>query len=990
MSLVTLRKSLLVRQARLPLLAALLAIALALAATPVLAAERYVFPGSGNVANCTTPAAACDTISAAIADADPGDEIRVAEGSYSEPEILVNKDVTIIGSFDVDGGFTESNVAATPTILDGEGTHRLFRVTANGAEIRNFILRNGNATTSANNAHRGGGILIVNATTTLEGLTIRNNVASDVNVGSMGGGIAFLGNGTLEIRRSLILSNTTLGLGGGVAINPAAGQDPIVNIRASVIAHNAAGEGGAFATGGSGRSIISFFHTTMADNNAGTTPADEAIFMTGGEAAEANSLNFSHSLLTGNNTALRSNTAVTPQMLSTGLLMDPGVVNDWEGNVPVLNPATRRPLPFANPAAGDYHLVAGSPAIDIAGNTAKVDIEGRQRVNSSDCTPFSKCPLGRSDDYGAYEFVYSAPVIRYVSAQGGSDAINNCMNSALPCATLENANKIVLGGDEIRVAIGEYTDGDSTCANSAIICVRQGITLTGGFTTTNWNTPSTNPALTVLNGQDTRQGIQVDYDYPEGSALLQNFSVRNGYSLVRGGGIAVNTNNIGPAQNLTIRNCRVEDSRGDNDGDGGGIFALAPVGLVVQGCTLSGNSVPDGRGGGLAITDANGVATYTLSSLLVFNNQANRPDETSVNGGRGGGIFLEGVGTLRESEVYRNSATFSGGGVSTGSNGAHPTLDRLYIYENEAGVGGGFSIFLTGGANLYNSLLVGNKTSSAVGLKTGQTGNDLFLGGNAIHTPDTGVPDEPLNVINVTIADNVGAVPEAVAISGLADEQNSRIHNFVNVLISGNEVGIKSDAQGEAVANLTKVLITNDVTTKVQGFTGARLTGAPLNGVRGFVGPDDYRLKSDADGVDDGDTVPGIVQDLNGESRPAGPAFDIGAYETTSVVEKQNQTITFAAITNKVLADSPLTVQPTSSSNLPVMLTSETLAVCTVAPSGNSYQITLLAEGTCRLRANQPGNATFNAAPAVTRSFEVGADVVPKDELRLPALEKQP
>jgi hypothetical protein len=121
-------------------------------------------------------------------------------------------------------------------------------------------------------------------------------------------------------------------------------------------------------------------------------------------------------------------------------------------------------------------------------------------------------------------------------------------------------------------------------------------------------------------------------------------------------------------------------------------------------------------------------------------------------------------------------------------------------------------------------------------------------------------------------------VPEAVKVEGLADINNTRIHTFTNVLISGNETGIKSD--GNAVARLVKVLITNDVTTKLDGFTNERLSGTPLDGVAGFAGGGDYHLVPGADGVDDGDTVPGITQDLDGINRPAGPAFDIGAYET--------------------------------------------------------------------------------------------------------------
>ncbi|MCC6457631.1 MAG: hypothetical protein IT328_21930 [Caldilineaceae bacterium] len=981
MTLFRVRDSYLFRCSRALCIAPLLALLTAFMATPVQAAIRYVRPDTPNTLGCSTPATACNTIPAAITAADPGDEIRVAKGSYSGQEITVNKQLTVIGGFDPDGpgAWETSTYTLTPSILDGEDLRRPLAITVAGVVVENFTVRNGNATSSILFPHIGGGIVAANiSSVTLRGLTVMDNTASTTDPNSTGGGVAFLGIGTINIERTLILSNTTTGSGGGIGIRPNAAQLGVLNVHSSVIAHNSALQGGAIATSGAGQSAVSTYHTTIADNNQGA--ATEAIFMTGGnsEPAPKNSLAFSYSLLTGNTTGVNIATPQTPVMLQLGVIMDPNVTTDWAGTLPAINPALRRTLLFVNPTAGDYHLVAGSPAIDIAGNTAKVDLEGRQRVNSANCTPFTLCPLGRSDDYGAYEYVNTAPAVRYVATEG-SDSLNNCLNPALPCLTPENANKIALGGDEIRLAQGTYTDGDFTCTNAAVLCVRQGITLTGGFTTTNWITPSTNPAFTTLDGQTARQGIQVDYDLPSAGALIQNLTVRNGYSLGRGGGIAINTNNIGPAQNLTIRNCRVENSRGDGDGDGGGIFALSPVNLSVENCTLSGNSVPDGRGGGLAITDANGTATYTLTKLIVFENIANRPNDASANGGRGGGLFLEGIGTLRQSEVYSNSASFTGGGVSTGSNKAHPTIDRVYIHDNQAGIGGGFSIFLTGGANLQNSLLVRNVATSTVGLLSGQTPADPMVGGNAIHTPYIGSPDEPLRVINVTIADNNGAVPEAVKVEGSANLPNTRVNAFTNVLISGSEIGIKSD--GEGVASLQKVLITNDVTTKTGGFAVDRLTGTPLDGIAGYVGGGDYHLVPGADGVDDGDTIPGITQDLDGTSRPVGPAFDIGAYETT--LQKQNQSITFAALPNRALAESPFTAQATASSGLPVQLESLTPAICTL--SGNT--VTLIAEGTCSIRASQPGNPAFNPAQPVTRSFEVGV-TVPPELLHLPVLSK--
>ncbi len=84
-------------------------------------------------------------------------------------------------------------------------------------------------------------------------------------------------------------------------------------------------------------------------------------------------------------------------------------------------------------------------------------------------------------------------------------------------------------------------------------------------------------------------------------------------------------------------------------------------------------------------------------------------------------------------------------------------------------------------------------------------------------------------------------------------------------------------------------------------------------------------------------------------------------------ITKGNQTITFATITGKRFDQSPLTVGGTATSGLAVAFTSGTTSVCTM--SDNS--VTFLALGTCTIRANQGGDANWNAASQVSRSFTV-------------------
>ncbi|NJL14377.1 MAG: T9SS type A sorting domain-containing protein [Microscillaceae bacterium] len=85
------------------------------------------------------------------------------------------------------------------------------------------------------------------------------------------------------------------------------------------------------------------------------------------------------------------------------------------------------------------------------------------------------------------------------------------------------------------------------------------------------------------------------------------------------------------------------------------------------------------------------------------------------------------------------------------------------------------------------------------------------------------------------------------------------------------------------------------------------------------------------------------------------------------VVNKANQTITFAALAPKTFGDAPFDLTATASSGLPVSYTSSNTAVATV--SGNT--VTIVGAGTTTITASQAGNANYNAAPNVTQDLVV-------------------
>ncbi len=85
------------------------------------------------------------------------------------------------------------------------------------------------------------------------------------------------------------------------------------------------------------------------------------------------------------------------------------------------------------------------------------------------------------------------------------------------------------------------------------------------------------------------------------------------------------------------------------------------------------------------------------------------------------------------------------------------------------------------------------------------------------------------------------------------------------------------------------------------------------------------------------------------------------------------QSIDFPAIADQTLNTSSFAPSVSATSGLPVTLTSQTPAKCTVSGA----TVMLVATGTCTLEASQAGNGTYAAATPVMRSFGILEDTTP-------------
>ncbi|MEP9357665.1 Ig-like domain-containing protein [Sphingomonas sp. KR3-1] len=186
------------------------------------------------------------------------------------------------------------------------------------------------------------------------------------------------------------------------------------------------------------------------------------------------------------------------------------------------------------------------------------------------------------------------------------------------------------------------------------------------------------------------------------------------------------------------------------------------------------------------------------------------------------------------------------------------------------------------------------------------------------------------------------------------------------------------NAASDVVRSFTVTPATLVVTPAAPSATIVGTGYSQANPASGGTSPYTYALASGA--VPAGTSLNMLNGTVSGTPNTAG-AFSYAIQATDSqgtpvtatgatvsgTIAKGSQTITFAALSNASLSASPLTLTATTTSPLTVGFASTTTGVCTV--SGTT--LTLVATGTCSVTASQAGDANWNAASDVVRSFTV-------------------
>lgn len=150
----------------------------------------------------------------------------------------------------------------------------------------------------------------------------------------------------------------------------------------------------------------------------------------------------------------------------------------------------------------------------------------------------------------------------------------------------------------------------------------------------------------------------------------------------------------------------------------------------------------------------------------------------------------------------------------------------------------------------------------------------------------------------------------------------------------------------------------------LQWFNGTIWTNVTVGQVISTIDLDGNKLRYTAAGTAG---TPSFTFKVNDGLASSASAYTLTITVTGGAQIQSAQIITYAQPSNQLLSNGSATVAPSASSGLTVTLTSTTPSVCTVS----GFVITLVSVGTCTTIATQPGNASFSAAPDVTRSFQI-------------------
>ena len=395
---------------------------------------------------------------------------------------------------------------------------------------------------------------------------------------------------------------------------------------------------------------------------------------------------------------------------------------------------------------------------------------------------------------------------RYVASGG--------CGSASPCySTIQDAVDASQPGDEIRVAAGMYP---IQAGNDQVVHVDKNLTIIGGYTTSNWDTPNPDDNATIVNALSQGRVILIDSAVDttiEGLRMVYG----NSTDLGSGGGIYAN------GASLTLRHAWVMTNTAPTSEMGGGIY-VNDSSLTIESSIIQSNQAHSG--GGLRILSS----AATIRDSQILSNTANG----GSSGWGGGGVLVGGTSqvSITDSEIRDNETgiTTGGGGIMVVEVECPYCTGQLHLYlynnlieGNFGNVGGGVNIYdVFGGALMASATIISNTIQD----------NYSFYGGGGVSVSAN------VTVTHNIISDNHGGTIKGEPGSNYGDGGGiyaSKTALIEHNLIQGNEAkGIGGNGRGGGAYFTGGTAITfrfNTVTGNyASGALGGRGGGLFING----------------------------------------------------------------------------------------------------------------------------------------------------------------
>jgi len=325
--------------------------------------DRYVATDGrddGGRNSCLVFTSPCRTVGQAVGQASGGEVVKVAEGTYQEHDLALNETVILRGGYTTTN-WTVSDPTAHPTVIDAQAQGRVLYI-GGSPVVEGFILRNGDY-----NGYGGGVYVAMGAAPTIRRNIITNNTARSTVVEGRGGGVYNAG-GDLTLEQNTLADNMAGKYGGGFynrTGNPLIGSNVFHD-------NEAADSGGGFYNAGGGPRV---WNNTFVFNTAGY---GGGVFLAAGDPVVSNTIIVS-------NTAGVNGGGVYSQAVDGTLDYNDvwhNVNGDYVGLTAGSHSIATDPL-FLDAAGGNFHLLKGSPCINIGDMVAEAvlaeDLDGQPR-----------------------------------------------------------------------------------------------------------------------------------------------------------------------------------------------------------------------------------------------------------------------------------------------------------------------------------------------------------------------------------------------------------------------------------------------------------------------------------------------------------------------------------------------------------------------------------------------------------------------------------